>query len=207
VVGLAGYIALAFFASRFAYFPIDLTITRGFQAFHPDWFIVSMQAASWPGYPPQAVIVSGVLIVIIWGLRRHREAVISAATTVGIEVLDFVTKVTVRRPRPPLGLVMISRKLTSFSFPSGHVSFYTGFFGFLLYLSYHELKPSWRRTLLMLVFGILIVLVGPSRVYLGEHWPSDVLGGYILGGLGLTVAIRLYGWRRARWKENQSELS
>lgn len=204
-VGLVGYITLAFFANRFAYFPIDLSITRGLQAFQPDWFIVLMQAASWAGYPPQALIISGILILLIWLMRHHREAVISAATAIGVELLDFVTKVTVRRARPPVELVLVSRKLSSFSFPSGHVSFYTGFFGFLLYLSYHELKASWQRTLLMLVFGGLIVLVGPSRVYLGEHWPSDVLGGYILGGLGLIVAIRVYRWRRPGWKENLSE--
>lgn len=200
VVGLAGYIALAFFASRVAYFPIDLTITRGFQTFHPDWFFVLMQVASWAGYPPQAVILSGVLIVMIWSIRRHWEAVISAATSLGVELLDFVTKVAVRRPRPPADLVMVSRKLTSFSFPSGHATFYTAFFGFLLYLSYRLLKPSWQRTLLIIVFAGLIVLVGPSRVYLGEHWSSDVLGGYILGGLGLTAAIRVYRWGGEKWK-------
>ncbi|HZD58504.1 MAG TPA: phosphatase PAP2 family protein [Anaerolineales bacterium] len=199
-VGLAGYITLAFFASRFAYFPIDLGITRGIQAFRPDWFILLMQAASWAGYPPQALIVSGILILLIWVMRRRWEAVISAATSIGVEVLDVVTKVAVRRPRPPADLVMISRKLISFSFPSGHVSFYTGFFGFLLYLSYHELKPSWQRSLLMLVFGGLIVLVGPSRVYLGAHWPSDVLGGYILGGLGLAMAVQVYRWGSGRGK-------
>lgn len=200
VVGLVSYIALAFFASRIAYFPIDLTITRDFQTFHPYWFMILMEAVSWAGYSPQAVIVSSVLIVIIWVMRRHWEAVISAATSIGVELLDFVTKVAVRRPRPPADLVMVFRKLTSFSFPSGHVTFYTGFFGFLLYLSYRLLKPSWQRTLLMLLFGSLIVLVGPSRVYLGEHWSSDVLGGYILGGLGLTAAIQVYGWGRGKWK-------
>jgi membrane-associated phospholipid phosphatase len=200
VVGLAGYITLAFFASRIPYFPIDLTITRCFQTFHPYWFVVLLEAASWAGYPPQAVIISVVLIVMIWVMRRHWEAVVSAATSLGLELLDFVTKVTVRRPRPPADLVMVSRKLTSFSFPSGHVTFYTGFFGFLLYLSYHLLKPSWQRTLIMLFFGSLIVLVGPSRVYLGEHWFSDVVGGYILGGLGLAAAIRVYWWGRGKWK-------
>jgi membrane-associated phospholipid phosphatase len=200
VVGLAGYITLAFFASRIPFFPMDLTITRGFQTFHPGWFIVLMQAASWAGYPPQAAILSSLLIITIWVTRRHWEAVISAATSIGVELVDFTTKLAVRRPRPPADLVMVSRKLTSFSFPSGHVTFYTGFFGFLLYLSYHLLKPSWQRTLLMLVFASLIVLVGPSRVYLGEHWFSDVVGGYLLGGLGLAAAIRVYRWGRGKWK-------
>ncbi|MEJ2263702.1 MAG: phosphatase PAP2 family protein [Anaerolineales bacterium] len=199
-IGLGGYVALAFFASRIAYFPIDLAITRGFQTFHPAWFMALMEAVSWAGYPPQAVIVSGALIVAIWVISRHWEAVMSAATSIGVELLDFVTKVAVRRPRPPADLVMVSRKLTSFSFPSGHVTFYTGFFGFLLYLSYHLLKPSWQRTLLMLVFGSLIALVGPSRIYLGEHWFSDVIGGYLLGGLGVAAAIRVYGWGRAKWE-------
>jgi undecaprenyl-diphosphatase len=89
-------------------------------------------------------------------------------------------------------LVNVITQVTGYSFPSGHVMFYTSFFGFLFYLSYTLLKPSWKRSLLLLLFGGLIILVGPSRIYLGNHWASDVFAAYLVGSLILLGVIALY---------------
>jgi undecaprenyl-diphosphatase len=116
----------------------------------------------------------------------------------GASAVGTTIKLLVHRPRPDAELVHVARPLTGYSFPSGHVVFYTGFFGFLMYLILTLFPPSPWRAALLAVLGALILLVGPSRVVLGGHWPSDVGGGYLLGGLWLLVSIGLYRWGRAR---------
>jgi membrane-associated phospholipid phosphatase len=89
--------------------------------------------------------------------------------------------------------------LGSYSFPSGHVMFYTGFFGFIWFLAFTLLKISWKRTLLLVIFGSLVLTIGVSRIYLGEHWASDVVGAYLLGSLVLIGVIQFYRWGKTRF--------
>jgi len=65
------------------------------------------------------------------------------------------------------------------------------------------MKPSIRRTLLVVVFGLLVLLIGVSRVYVGEHWASDALGAYLLGALTLVAIIELYRWGKPRFFVHQ----
>jgi undecaprenyl-diphosphatase len=67
------------------------------------------------------------------------------------------------------------------------------------FLAYTLMKRSAWRTGLLVILGSLIVLVGASRIYLGQHWPSDVLGAYLLGSLTLVVIIWFYRWGKKRF--------
>jgi membrane-associated phospholipid phosphatase len=87
---------------------------------------------------------------------------------------------------------------TTFSFPSGHATAAVAFYGFLTYLSLrnsHTLKAKVN----VLIAGITVVfLIGFSRAYLGVHYPSDVWGGFLAGGLWLVIAVVFSEWRRSR---------
>jgi undecaprenyl-diphosphatase len=115
-----------------------------------------------------------------------------------------LVKDLVQRPRPTPNLVNVFATLKSYSFPSGHVMFYLGFFGFIWFLAFSLLKPSLKRILLLAFFGILVVLIGVSRIYLGEHWASDVLGSYLLGSLTLVAIIQFYLWGKTRFFVHQT---
>jgi undecaprenyl-diphosphatase len=70
--------------------------------------------------------------------------------------------------------------------------FYSVFFGFLLFLAWRYLRPGWPRGVVVALLAALILLVGFSRIYLGAHWLSDVVAGYLVGGLVLWAAIEVY---------------
>ena len=184
-------------------FPIDLAITRAIQSINFPFFDEFMRLVSWPGFSPQSYLLSAVVVLIIYVLGLRWEAVAALVAALLPPLINVLVKELIRRPRPTVDLVHVFRILNSYSFPSGHVMFYVGFFGFLWFLAYTLLKKSWRRTALLLMYGILILLVGVSRIYLGQHWPSDVLGAYLLGSLTLVVIIRFYRWGRERFFVHQ----
>lgn len=188
----AGFLALALLARRPGHFALDLAITRALQSQDAPWFDWLMHAVSFPGFSPQAVIVTLALSLALYGLDRRYEAAMSAFAAAGSQLLSSLAKLAIARPRPSADLVDVLRELTDFSFPSGHVVFYTAFFGFLAFLCLLLMRASWLRSGLLALLGGLVMLVGPSRVYLGAHWLSDVIGAYLLGGLFLLAVIRLY---------------
>jgi len=192
IAAIAAFGVLAYFANTLPYFAIDLAITRQIQAYQPAWFDALMSWISWPGYAWQSVLITAIATLLLLALGLRREALMAAASSASAAVLNILIKLAIQRPRPSADLVNVVQNLKSYSFPSGHVMFYLAFFGFLWYVCFSLLKPSWGRAALLAYFGAMVLLVGVSRVYLGEHWASDVLGGYLLGGALLECAILVY---------------
>lgn len=180
-------------------FPIDLQITRALQAIHAPLFAWFMRLISWPGFSPQCYIIAILIVLAIYAFGFHWEALAALFAAIFTPVVNVIVKDYIRRPRPTIDLVDVFNVLNSYSFPSGHVMFYVGFFGFIWFLVYTLLKRSWRRTAMLIFLGIFIALVGVSRIYLGQHWASDVLGAYLLGTLTLLVILWFYRWGKQRF--------
>lgn len=191
--------ALMLTARMFNYFPIDLLITRTVQTYTAPWFNILMRVVSFVGYSPQVFlfVLSGVALLYTMGLRW--EAVTALGAEITTAALGQLIKLIVHRPRPGKDLVTVLTELKDYSFPSGHVLTYTVFFGFLFFLTYSLLKPSSGRLILLILSGLLVGLVGISRIYLGNHWASDVAGAYLLGSLWLTLTINVYRWGKTRF--------
>ncbi len=183
--------------------PLDVEITRTVQSIRSPAFSALMQAISWPGFAPQTLIIPAVTALLIYVFGWHWEGLAALAAALLSGAVNEAVKLLIQRPRPSADLVQVFASLDSYSFPSGHVMFYATFFGFLWFLGFTLLKRSWKRSLLLVLLAIPILLVGLSRIYLGEHWFSDVLGAYLLGSLTLTMAILLYRWGRPRFSRKQ----
>ncbi len=108
-------------------------------------------------------------------------------------VLNELIKLLVARPRPTASLVEVIQAAGGQSFPSGHVMSYLAYFGLLFSLGIILFRGKrWWRMLLLSIPALFVVLVGPSRIYLGDHWTSDVLGAYLIGGVLLGLTLYLY---------------
>jgi len=180
-------------------FPMDVQITQAIQTIASPLFAGFMQVISWPGFSPNSMIVTVVIAVMLYLYGLHWEAVMALVASLSSGAANQLIKSVIQRPRPSVDLVQVFTILDSYSFPSGHVMFYTIVFGYVWYLMYTLFKPSLMRSILLALFGSFILLVGVSRIYLGQHWASDVLGAYLLGGLMLVGVIFLYQWGKTRF--------
>jgi undecaprenyl-diphosphatase len=195
MVGAAlGFGALTLIAHRKPYFDADLKICRALQRVQYPGYTRLMNAVSWPGYPPQATVLGALLPIAMYRRGLKWEAVATTLSTAGMAVAGLMVKLIVDRPRPHPDLVRVQRALNGGkqSFPAGHVQTYVPLFGFLAFISYNVIQHSWQRTLTLWISLTSIALVGPSRIHAGEHWPSDVLGGYFLGSLWLWLTVQVY---------------
>ena len=200
LVATVAFGVLVVLASLFNYFPVDLSITRAVQTINAPWFASLMGAVSYVGYAPQIFVLVIAVAVVLFAVGLRWEAVVSPLSAVGAAGLDAVVKIIVHRPRPGANLVNVIQQLNnSYSFPSGHVLTYTAFFGFLIFLGYALLKPSYARTALFVILGGLVALIGISRIYVGDHWASDVVGAYLLGSLWLVLSVYAYQWGKSRF--------
>lgn len=203
VAATIGFGVLFFYARTLPYFAFDVPIAQWVQSFNPAWFDALMRFVSGLGFSPLVDILCGLIILFVLVIGLRWEAVMLTFAAVGAGTLGGLVKLIVQRPRPGATLVNVFAQLNDSSFPSGHVLLYTAFLGFLFFMLYTLVRHSKGRTLGLSLFGALIALVGVSRVYLGAHWPSDVLGAYLLGSLWLTLTIYLYRWGKPRFFVNQ----
>jgi membrane-associated phospholipid phosphatase len=194
---------LTFLVKTTPSFLIDLQITRAIQQFNFPPFAWLMSLISWPGFVPQSVIITALIILLVYRFGLHWEAVMALIASVFSTAINLAAKDLIHRPRPTAASVNVIDILNSYSFPSGHVMFYLDFFGFIGFLVFILLKPSLKRSLILGIIGFFIGLVGVSRIYLGQHWASDVLGAYLLASLALVATIELYRWGKPRFFVHQ----
>ncbi|HEX6478183.1 MAG TPA: phosphatase PAP2 family protein [Ktedonobacteraceae bacterium] len=184
---------LAWFVHVNPILPLDVAITRSFQHNQAPWLRITMLAISYPGSSlllPALVLLA---VVFFWVLGLRLEAVWVGGLSIVSLLLNLLLKIQVGRPRPTANLVTIVQAAVGYSFPSGHVMAYLAYwgllfsFGIILFTGRH-----WWRTILLITSAAFVVLIGPSRIYLGDHWASDVLGAYLIGGVLLGLAVGFY---------------
>jgi undecaprenyl-diphosphatase len=198
IIALAAFVVLAVGAHFYDYFEWDLAAARALQGFQMHGFRRLMKVVSFFGNSFTPWILTMATAIAFFIRRRRSEMAGLIFSAGGGALVNRLLKMLIGRPRPVSDLVRVSVHPAAESFPSGHVTFYVCYFGFLFFVAYAILpRGSMARRLALLSLIIPVALVGLSRVYLGAHWPSDTLGAYLLSGLWLALSLELY----RRWKK------
>jgi undecaprenyl-diphosphatase len=185
---------------------VDAAITLKIQGQKSRMFDRLMHVVSWPGFPPQSRLIPPSISAALWLLGFRLEAVFQFMAW-GTGGISFAVKRSMKRPRPDAtsaetAIKVVAANIGGSSFPSGHVLNYLGVYGFLAYLAHTWIRPKAIRRSIVGGLASILGLVGPSRVYLGHHWFTDVTASYTLGTAYLVVITNLY--RRVRMHLSQS---
>lgn len=130
---------------------------------------------------------------LLWKMRLRKEALTTLATCWTNAIARTVMKQLIDRPRPQRFLVRTRKKSHSKSFPSGHVASAVCVWGWIIALGFFaRTRISSPKKLLLGIPAAFVAFTGPARVYLGDHWTTDVLGGYLFGSGWLSLALSLY---------------
>lgn len=135
-----------------------------------------------------AIFLSIATIALLLLIKNKKIRLSIFSNIVIITILNQLLKRILRRPRPTEFRIV---EETGYSFPSGHSMVSMAFYGYLIYLIYRYIKNKYIKWSLIVLLSILICLIGISRIYLGVHYTSDVLGGFLLSISYLVVYISL----------------
>ena len=130
-----------------------------------------------------------ILTVVLFVLIKNKKIGISIISNlVIITAINQILKRIVQRPRPTEYRII---EETGYSFPSGHSMVSLAFYGYLIYLIYKYINNKHLKRTLIIILSVLICIIGVSRIYLGVHYTSDVLGGFLISFAYLIIYIEL----------------
>lgn len=170
-------------ASMYAYLPFDVPIERFIQSINWGPLVQVFTFLDWiEGTRQQILGVAGIVLIAAVNWRAVPMVIVAALSG----AVYSLTAMVIQRPRPPEALVHVIRHTGSTSYPSGHVAFFSWFVIMLIVCLAVGRLPKAMATILWVLGALLLLTVCIARIYLGEHWPSDVIGGLALG-LGFTA--------------------
>ena len=194
VVSLALFVWLGLAIRAGDTLPQDQKIRSVVREFEPAPLTAVMRALTWIGEPGMAAVLVAVAVLAFW-LKGHRqEAVLMLITLLGAFVIEVTCKQVFHRARPQPFFAI--HKPKSYSFPSGHALYAICLYGMLAVLGARLARTAARKVAIWTASVLMIAGIGFSRIYLGVHYPSDVLGAY-LAGLGWVAGVRICYYQRS----------
>ncbi len=177
---------------------LDVRLLRQIHSLLPAWLETPMTAATTLGYYSVVAVLLAIAAYLFYRNGSKPEALLLPICAFGSMVLATTLKNLDHRARPHLFRFLSYHGPSSYAFPSGHATVAAGFWGVLVLLVALKLV-GWRRWCLIGLGTVLVLLIGFSRLYLGVHYPSDVLGGYLLGtSWAAAVGAVFVFWRLSR---------
>jgi undecaprenyl-diphosphatase len=141
-------------------------------------------------------IVIIAMVVFYFVLKHRNELVLLVGVVIGSALLNYLLKMMFHRARPTINRLI---EASGYSFPSGHSMAAFTLYGILSFLLWKHISSYRGRSLLIIISVLMIVMIGISRIYLGVHYPSDVLAGFLASGTWLILSI----WAFQKYQERK----
>lgn len=186
------FISLSIFVVHHPVPEIDHKISLLIQKHQSGWFDELMLGVSFFGELPYSLLMVVIVAIIFFRYKFRREAYfITSILLSGLLILAI--KNMVNRPRPTQFYVRLVEINRFQSFPSGHVLSYVLFFGFMIMLmKTNDHIPQRTKNWVSAISWFYIISISFSRIYLGAHWFTDTLGGFLLGLICLIILCHFY---------------
>lgn len=190
VLSLLSFSVVALFVQRNTIVTFDSIIISTIQGLEAPWLTFIMRFFTFIGDTIPVIILSVVSLFLLYKVLNHRgELVLFIAVIVGANLLFLTLKSFFQRARPDLHRLA---EATNYSFPSGHATMAFALYGVLTFILWRHINTSFKRTIHIIVSLVVILSIGVSRIYLGVHYPSDILAGYFISAFWLMLAIGFF---------------
>ncbi|MFD0696925.1 phosphatase PAP2 family protein [Paenibacillus sp. GCM10027628] len=195
VLSILSFLCFIFVASLFKgpwVAKLDSSIISSIQGSEAPWLTAVMKCFTFIGSTPIVILLSIVAMVFLYKVLHHRlELTFFVSIIAGTAIFNQVLKLIFQRQRPSLHRLI---EETGYSFPSGHSMEAFALYASLAFLLWRHISTRRGRTAVVIFSVAMILLIGISRIYLGVHYPSDVVGAYFASGFWFALSVWIFQW-------------
>ncbi|WP_462410855.1 phosphatase PAP2 family protein [Neobacillus sp. Marseille-QA0830] len=196
LVCVGGFLFTASLISDHHIIKFDSIVIAAIQGLESPWVTKVMKWFTFVGSFPVITVISVVVIFFGYKVLHHRqEIILFIFAIIGSTVINHILKQVYHRVRPDIHRLI---NISGYSYPSGHAMNAFTVYVILTFLLWRHIPSRWGRTLLIVFSTVMILAIGISRIYLGVHYPSDIIGGYLASGCWLTVAIWFFQYYKEK---------
>ncbi|WP_026566944.1 phosphatase PAP2 family protein [Bacillus sp. UNC41MFS5] len=202
VVSIIGFSLISLLISDQKIIHFDRTIIDSVQGMETPLLTSVMKFFTFIGSAPFVIVLSLFLLFFLYKVLHHRlELILFVAAIAGSAILNGILKNFFQRVRPEFHRLI---EIEGYSFPSGHAMNAFTVYGIISFLLWRHITSALGRWTLIFVSMVMILAIGISRIYLGVHYPSDIIGGYFASGFWITTAILFFQYyQEKRYNKRQ----
>jgi undecaprenyl-diphosphatase len=196
-----GFLAMSLLVHEDRLILFDSTVISFIQSFETQWLTSAMKFFTYIGTIRFIAILSVFVLFILYGVLKLRmEVLIYLFST---PMLNRLLKLIFHRERPDLYRLV---EIGGYSFPSGHAMNAFSFYAILIFLFWRQNPSRFGRAAVTIIGILMILAIGTSRIYLGVHYPSDIIGGYLASGFWIVTIIWMLQRYQVRYFSSLAEV-
>ncbi|MDV6377299.1 phosphatase PAP2 family protein [Sporosarcina sp. GW1-11] len=170
------------------------------QGTETPWLTTIMKAFTTIGSTTIVALLTVFTLAFLLWKKNRAQAILLVSVLAGTGILNQVLKFIFKRERPTFHRLI---DIGGYSFPSGHTMMAFSLYTILAYIVWRNLRFTWSRVVVVVLAAVMIAMIALSRIYLGVHFPSDIVGGVLASMVWLIASIAMYQ-RFQRQKEKNS---